>query len=334
MTPANTELAAMIASDNMGTWDKVVGGATTADQLVAYAEAAGVDTFDPDNAAILSQIAADTASTGATTIADNSAIGTDIRGLSTQEFGISYGYPIPMPFFEPLDRKIAVGAVMKYMLGVSYSKLVSYRDSTDVGDLISDAFNFDNVKTSHAFGLDLGLLARPYDWLRVGLVARNVNSPTFDRNIDLPGQSNEFVLEPQVRMGVAAIPFKNWIIAADIDLTENHSLEVPSFDSRIFSLGTEYTLPVSWAALAFRFGGHLNTSNLQNNDFAITGGLGMRFGNFLLELGVGTSFKLEEFSTGSDSTASLPTKLNVGINLGWQSRPEGSRRHTGKFTTP
>ena len=66
--------------------------------------------------------------------------------------------------------------------------------------------------------LDLGLLARPYDWLRVGLVARNVNSPTFDRNIDLPGQSNEFVLEPQVRMGVAAIPFKNWIIAADIDL--------------------------------------------------------------------------------------------------------------------
>ncbi len=330
-SPTNTDLSLQIAMDNPD-WDDGPpgGGPTYADQLVASAEMGGVDTTDPANAALLQQIAADTAN-GSTTLDANDAIGADIQGLSTQEIGISYGHPIPMPFFEPLDGKIAIGGVLKYMLGISYSKFTAYDGSEDIGDLIANAVSFDNVETSHNVGLDLGMLAQPCDWLRVGLVARNVNSPSFDRNVDVLGQQGDFVLEPQVRMGVAVMPFENWIVASDLDLTENSTLEVPSFDSRLFSVGTEYTLPVSWATLAFRLGGFLNVANLQNNDYALTAGLGMRFGNFLLEFGAGTSFKTEQFVTSSKETSTLPTRLNAGINLRWESRPEGTRRYTGHF---
>ena len=304
-----------------------IGGitATEASQFVYLAEQAGFDTSDADQRQLLIDIATET-DAATSTLNQGQALGADVRGLSTQEFGISYGHPLPVPFYEPLDRRIAVGGVLKYMVGVSYFTFVDYGAGDDVNDIIDEAFDFDNTRTSHDVGLDLGLLAQPWDWLRVGMVARNVNSPTFSRSG--PG---EFELEPQVRVGVAAMPIKHWIVATDIDLTNNSSLRVPGFDSRIWSLGTEYTLPIPIVTLILRAGGNVNVAEGQNNSFGLSGGVGLRFGNFLLDLSAGGAFDDEDFATSATSGESIPSRLNVGLNLSWQSRPEGTRRRTGQF---
>jgi len=80
-----------------------------------------------------------------------------------------------------------------------------------------------------------------------------------------------------------------------------------------------------------RAGGSVNVAKNQNNDFMLSGGLGFRFGNFLIDLTGAGAFNGEEFATSSTGNDTLPTRLSIGLNLSWQSRPEGTRRHTGRF---
>ncbi|MCH2172701.1 conjugal transfer protein TraF [Myxococcota bacterium] len=332
--PSNVGLATEIASANPGSWGVVPGGETLtrADQFVYVAEQAGVDTSDPGQADLLRNVANSTAQGETTITSPGEAIGAAVQGLSTQEFGVGYGHTVPVPFLPSLEGKVAIGGVLKYMLGVSFSQFVEYNSGEDVENIIRDLADFDQVTTSSNVGLDLGMLVQPTDWLRWGLTARNVNSPSFDT---VPTQlGNEFELSPQVRTGVAVMPLRNWILAADVDLTENDSLNVPGFRSRLVSVGTEYTIPISWFALSLRVGSFANIADNMTNDIALTGGFGLRFGNFGIEFAAGGSFHDEEFDTGSDSRSQIPSRFNAGVLFNWQSRPEGTRRDTGKFTTP
>ena len=83
--------------------------------------------------------------------------------------------------------------------------------------------------------------------------------------------------------------------------------------------------------MILRAGGSVNIAENQNNDFMLSGGLGFRFGNFLLDLTGAGAFNSEEFATSTTSRNSVPTRLSISVNLSWQSRPEGARRHTGVF---
>ena len=78
-------------------------------------------------------------------------------------------------------------------------------------------------------------------------------------------------------------------------------------------------------------GGSVNVAENQNSDFMLSGGLGFRFGNFLIDLTGAGAFNSGKFATSSTSSNSIPTRLSIGVNLSWQSRPEGTRRHTGVF---
>ncbi len=324
LTPVDTALAAEVdaASSNIST--------DAANSLVFLFEEAGADTSDPNTRDLILGTAACT-ETGADCNA-LSGTGAVVGGLSTQEFGFSYATKLPFPFFaeELLDRKISVGATAKYILGITYVSTTTYDDVSDAGDIVSNLSSLDNTQISHNFGLDLALTYTPFDFLRVGLVARNVNSPSFDINelaitsqlADAAGVPlRKLTLDSQVRMGAAIMPVENLWLTLDADLMENKITSLPGFTSQIVSMGSEYTIEFTRSIdLALRFGAYTNTAGRINQDWALTGGFGLRLWQFVLDASAGGSLESERITTGSgpNDFVDLPTRLNAGLVLKWE----------------
>lgn len=141
------------------------------------------------------------------------------------------------------DGGLKVGANVKMIRGdVSSAAYRIFNDEKEVSDVIDDAW--DDKKTSYKPALDIGINADINELFKtgipmspkVGLVAKNINGPRFSTTTD-----SDYKLDPQIRMGVALQPSKFWLIAADLDLTENNTL-LKNYDSRQFALGTEINL--------------------------------------------------------------------------------------------
>jgi len=311
--PTNQALAdEILAADGTGLWDQA-----GADNYVRLFEDAGADTTKGSTSDLMKNIANQTALAaaggGGGTLAAGDT-GALVGGLSTQEFGISYGLAIPVPFFEPLDKKISVGATAKYIMGITFVSFTGYSGSGDAGDVLAGVTDFDQSNIDHNFGLDLGASYRPFEWLTFGLTARNVNSPEFDaKNL------GSITLPAQVRIGTAVEPIENLLLAFDFDATENQIATLPGFKSRIVSLGSEYAIPMGDNVdLALRFGAFSNVSGQVNQDWGLTGGLGLRLWQFVMDLSVGGSPNRETITTGTDETTDLPTRINMGLTLKWE----------------
>ncbi|RMF86538.1 MAG: hypothetical protein D6739_02985, partial [Nitrospirae bacterium] len=110
-----------------------------------------------------------------------------------------------------------------------------------------------------------------------GVLARNVNSPSFDYPRLSGIDRGAFVLDPQVRAGVAWLPWRALLLAADLDLTRNHST-LPQVTSRILSGGLEYT-PWSWLALRLGL-----IHDLEQDATGYAAGLGVRGDHLALDL--------------------------------------------------
>jgi hypothetical protein len=235
----------------------------------------------------------------------NNESGSRIRGLGVIEAGVGYGHS----FFDGL---VSVGANLKYLRGITFDKYVDYQSIEDADISFSDSAL---RRESDAFGLDLGIMSKPFDWLRVGLVARNVNAPKFDVNGNTGGPNpvGSFRLEPQVRAGAAFYPFSKdfLIIATDIDLTNNKSDLIDGFRSRLWSFGAEVNLPLWVMSLALRGGGYMNTASGANQAFAFTAGVGLRVWLLSLEMSGGISPNSADVKGGD----SFPSRANGSIVL-------------------
>jgi len=264
--------------------------------------------------------------------ADNQS-GALAAGLSTQEFAISWSHTIPVPGFEKMQGtskkifsyihdKVSVGITPKYILGITFLNFYSYQSGETFSDVTNTLVDLDSREISHNFGLDLGLSLRPVDWLQIGIVARNVNSPEFDirsfqtrdgRVIDA------FELAAQARLGVAVRPFKNLLLSSDIDLTLNKIDTIPGFKSRLLSIGAEYRIGLTQNSdLSLRLGTFGNLSTSRENDWSLTGGLGIRIGSFVMDFSGGGQFSDNLVRTGSTSYQDLPSGLNLGLGFKWE----------------
>ncbi|MCP9454962.1 MAG: conjugal transfer protein TraF [Nitrospira sp.] len=179
-----------------------------------------------------------------------------LRGLEARQLAFSYGYAFS-------DKTFAVGITAKVIQGASYSGFVDLQGGNGV--TISNRFGKPTISTT--YGIDLGALYKPASWIRVGIVAKDINSPTFD---DAGG--GKIKLDPQVRGGVALNPWSTLTLTADIDLTANKTL-LPGIKSRIMSLGAEQTFLTEF--LSLRIGTFKNLEDA-TTPFIPTAGLGMR----------------------------------------------------------
>ncbi len=317
VTGQQTALKDQIRNDIGGFWTNSTANGNNADRYVdVFVASNEVDPDDPGTRAIILLLARGVEN-DESFAANQSGIVT--AGLSIQEIGVSYGYALPSPWLKRwLDKKISVGATAKYMMGIAFVRSARYDEISGGG--LGDINEFKDNQISHQFGLDLGIDYRPFEFARIGIAARNVNVPRFDG-----GEFGDIKVKPQVRMGMSAEPIERWILALDVDLTENSNPQLERspaedlFRSRLVSLGTEYTIPLGKpSALALRFGTYKNTHDEINEGWALTGGLGLKLWGFVLDLSAGGGLDRERIRTDTNKYVNIPDRVNVGLGLKWE----------------
>ena len=205
-----------------------------------------------------------------------------VNFLEARQIALSYAYAL-------FDKKVSFGVTGKVIQGVAYNRGIDVEDAADDFDL-SDELK--NSKKSYEFGIDVGALIHPVSWLQVGIVGKDLNKPSFKTP-----RGGKFKLRPQVRGGVAFIPFSATTISFDADLTKNKTL-VPGIRSRVLSLGVEQGL---FDVVFLRAGVLKNVEDAQTR-FTPTAGLGIRLWAFQFDVGGGYDFD-ERGALGSLSLA-------------------------------
>jgi hypothetical protein len=194
-----------------------------------------------------------------------------LRGLEARQLAFSYAYAFS-------DKTFSVGITAKVIQGASYNGSTTLQGGTGVST--TDHFGKPNISTT--YGIDIGAIYRPSSWVRAGIVAKDINAPTFDA-----AGGGTLKLEPQVRAGLAINPYSTLTLTADVDVTSNKTF-VPGVKSQLLSLGVEQTILSEF--LSFRIGTFKNMQDA-SAPFVPTAGLGVRWFNFRADAGGGYDFR-------------------------------------------
>jgi hypothetical protein len=206
-----------------------------------------------------------------------------LNGLEARQAVASYAYAF-------MDRMFSIGISGKLIQGAAYTGTASIQGGNDVS--LSD--NLGKAKTSTAFGIDAGAMFRPSSWLRAGIVAKDINRPSFDAP-----NGDKFRLDPQVRGGIAVNPWETLTLTADADVTSNRTL-VPNLKSRMISVGAEQTMFSELFSL--RVGAFKNTADA-NSYVTPTAGFGIRV--FALRVDVGGGYDFRERGALASGTVGM-----------------------------
>jgi len=231
-----------------------------------------------------------------------------LNGFALGEVPLSYGYAI--------NDHWSVGGNLKLLVGRVYGTQILVFD-TDSGDVLSKADQ--NYKETTNFGIDLGVMGR-YRYVNFGLVARNINSPSFDGPTvstvlnDGSVQTVRFPdvkVDPQVSAGVAFIPFQTLTLEADCDLTSNnttftHYAPDKNYRTQNLGFGLEWT---PFHVLALRAGTY---KNLRASDigWVYTAGLGVNLWGTRLDLAGAFAGKQDQYN-GND----IPRETRLSAQL-------------------
>jgi hypothetical protein len=194
-----------------------------------------------------------------------------LRGLEARQAALSYAYAFA-------DKTFAIGITGKIIQGAAYSGSAVLQGGQDLS--ITD--NLGKAALSTAFGIDVGAIYKPSSWLRLAVVAKDINQPTFDAV-----GGGELKLEPQIRGGIAVNPYSSLTLTADVDATANKTF-VPGVKSQVLSLGAEQTILNEF--LSLRLGAFKNMKDA-GTPFTPTAGIGLRVYSFRLDLGGGYDFR-------------------------------------------
>jgi hypothetical protein len=194
-----------------------------------------------------------------------------LRGLEARQLAFSYAYAFS-------DKTFAIGITAKVIQGASYNGLTELQS----GSGVSTTDHFGKPTISTTYGIDIGAIYRPSSLIRFGIVAKDINAPTFDA-----AGGGELKLDPQVRAGVAINPYSSLTLTADVDVTSNKTF-VPGVKSQLLSLGLEQTILSEF--LSFRIGTFKNMQDA-SSPFVPTAGLGLRWFAFRADAGGGYDFR-------------------------------------------
>ena len=146
-----------------------------AEEYVFLAESAGLDPSNGSMSEGLRLAAQTTVATNSSLVSDN-LTGAAAVTLVTAETALAYGHA----FFE----KVGVGGALRYIYGNTFVDYTTIYDVDSVRELIKETLEFNNRQDGHDVGIELGVLVKPVDWFRIGIVGRNLNEPDF--KVDLP----------------------------------------------------------------------------------------------------------------------------------------------------
>lgn len=209
----------------------------------------------------------------------NNTTTVELTGIGVAEIPLSYGYA--------LNDHWALGGNLKLMLGRVYGTQVVVFNKNS-GDIIKHTD--EDYKQSLNAGVDLGLMGR-YHLVNLGLVARNINAPTFKGPKVNGHKFPDVTLLPQVTAGIAFIPCDTLTLEGDVDLTSNQTT-LPGYKTQNASLGLEWN---AFHVLALRAGAY---RNLRESDigWVYTAGLGVNLWAVRLDVAAAFSGKTAQYN--------------------------------------
>ncbi|MHC4606554.1 MAG: conjugal transfer protein TraF [Planctomycetota bacterium] len=243
------------------------------------------------------------------------ASGVVISGLRMREIGVSFALPLTLIAF-PAVPSLNVGITLKEVIGETFREVITLatlEDGDDTADEILDNIR-KNTKQSNKFNIDLGVSVNPIPYFTVGLSVRNILPMDFD----VEGVSEDFEMDPQVRLGAEFSPLELVRVAADMDVLENEFDGLEGFESRMLAGGVELMLlPVRLRVGAF--------DNIASDESSIvyTGGIGIGFAGLSLDLGGQLSLKkvdIESESMGGSGSDKMFERMSFSAMLGYDVR--------------
>lgn len=204
-----------------------------------------------------------------------------LRGIGLLEVPVSYGHAFDLG----AAGKVGVGASVKYLHG--WATAESNRAIFDTvsksvvssSDLTKDLKK--NLHDSSAVGFDVGLLWKPSGSTSLGLVGKNLNSPSFSTKT-----GEKIPVGRQVRAGASWDPLSWLELTADVDVFSNSTI-VSGLNSQTLGGGAEFH---PFSCLKLRAGGYTNLAASANG--ALTAGFSLGAPLFFFDLdaayGLGT----------------------------------------------
>jgi len=186
-----------------------------------------------------------------------------VRGLALIEVPISYGYEMNLG----RAGKLGVGTTAKYLYGEATSMPKNVFDASSNSTVSSTDLTHDlskSTKSSSSYGLDVGLLWKPSTSTAFGLVAKNLNAPSFSTP-----SGEKIVVDRQVRAGVSLNPWSWLELTGDVDVLPNTTI-VPGIKTQHLGGGAEIH---PFSCLKLRAGGYTDLAATTSG--AATAGLSL-----------------------------------------------------------
>lgn len=213
-----------------------------------------------------------------------------------------------------------VGAALKYIYAAHSSNKVKLTKDTDIGNPFKDIFRSPSGAKTHAFGIDVGLAyALPNEWLVIGVVGKNLTSPTIksqnltDTATNALTDFSKLKMDAQYRLGISTRIIPRTTIAMDFDLKPNYEFSgfntqvdstkgvfVPRKQVQYISLGAM----IDAVILDVRLGAAKNIKEGGKDGWLLSGGIGIGYFDFAFF----TSTKMSKL------VSKLPTEF--GVKLG------------------
>lgn len=190
----------------------------------------------------------------------------DAHKLITTAFMLS---EVPVGYARTFYLKhgnLNLGVTGKLMNAISTQKQININKNTDFQKELTSLASLENTISSNNFGVDVGVLYEldlpEFRYLTLGLVAKNLNSPTFQSSI------NNVTIKPQYRMGLG-YNSKFFNVAFDADLSPNDLLAFSNVKQQSQMVGGG--VGFGFKALDLRLGAMKDLR--QDTGLILTGGL-------------------------------------------------------------
>ena len=203
----------------------------------------------------LTTLADGTFEASASNALDNKKI--TIRGIAVAEVPLSYGYAFDLGE----AGQLGIGGSVKYLHAEATSMTKNAADSGS-SNLAKDLTK--HLKSKSTAAVDLGVLYKPFTSTAIGLVAKNLNQPSFTV------EGDKVSVDRQVRAGVSWDALSWLELTADIDVLKNTTI-VPGIKSQNVGGGAEFH---PFSCLKLRAGGYKDLASASTKG-AVTGGLSL-----------------------------------------------------------
>lgn len=204
------------------------------------------------------------------------------------------------------NGNLNIGIAGKLMNSTSMQNKVAITTKTDFNaEMNKIVQDFKNTTMDKAIGVDVGAVYEidlpKFRYLTLGLVGKNLNSPTFNSTLQ------DITIKPQARAGIAYYTQSGFNLAFDVDLTQNDIIAFSTKDQKSQMVGGGAGF--IWKGFDLRLGAMKDLR--QDNGLILTGGINVLG---LIDIALQSSTKFTDIQ-GYPMPQYL--SLRVGGSLSW-----------------